>query len=77
MDNLVSSPGSKQPLVMPLMILPVRFVDHGVGGWLALGAVLMLGARHGRYGDEVGPSALIHTLAGTRVLDALRRLVRL
>ncbi len=27
-------------------------VVHGVGGWLALGAVLMLGARHGRYGDR-------------------------
>lgn len=27
-------------------------VVHGVGGWLALGAVLMLGARHGRYGEQ-------------------------
>ena len=27
-------------------------VVHGVGGWLALGAVLMLSARHGRYGER-------------------------
>lgn len=27
-------------------------VVHGVGGWIALGAVLMLGARTGRYGDK-------------------------
>lgn len=27
-------------------------VVHGVGGWLALGAVLMLGARKGRYGER-------------------------
>ena len=27
-------------------------VVHAVGGWIALGAVLMLGARHGRYGKS-------------------------
>lgn len=27
-------------------------VVHAVGGWIALGAVLMLGARHGRYGSD-------------------------
>ena len=27
-------------------------VVHGVGGWLALAAVIMLGARTGRYGDR-------------------------
>ncbi len=27
-------------------------VVHAVGGWLALGAVLMLGSRHGRYGKD-------------------------
>jgi Amt family ammonium transporter len=27
-------------------------VVHSVGGWIALGAVLMLGARHGRYGKS-------------------------
>lgn len=27
-------------------------VVHGVGGWLALGAVLLLGARKGRYGKD-------------------------
>ena len=27
-------------------------VVHAVGGWLALGAVLMLGARHGRYTED-------------------------
>lgn len=27
-------------------------VVHGVGGWLALGAVVMLGARHGRYSSD-------------------------
>ncbi|MEQ6340917.1 MAG: ammonium transporter [Gammaproteobacteria bacterium] len=27
-------------------------VVHAVGGWIALGAVLLLGARHGRYGRD-------------------------
>ena len=27
-------------------------VVHAMGGWLALGAVVMLGARHGRYGKD-------------------------
>lgn len=27
-------------------------VVHGMGGWLALGAVVVLGARHGRYGKS-------------------------
>lgn len=27
-------------------------VVHGIGGWLALGAILMLGARTGRYGER-------------------------
>lgn len=27
-------------------------VVHGVGGWIALAAVLLLGARHGRYGKD-------------------------
>ena len=30
-------------------------VVHGVGGWLALAAVIMLGARTGRYGDRGTP----------------------
>ena len=32
-------------------------VVHAMGGWLALGAVLMLGARHGRYTKDGGVSA--------------------
>jgi Amt family ammonium transporter len=27
-------------------------VVHAMGGWIALGAVIMLGARHGRYGKD-------------------------
>ena len=27
-------------------------VVHAMGGWIALGAVIMLGARHGRYGNK-------------------------
>ncbi|MFK7858592.1 MAG: ammonium transporter [Granulosicoccus sp.] len=32
-------------------------VVHAMGGWLALGAVILLGARHGRYSRTGGPSA--------------------
>lgn len=32
-------------------------VVHGVGGWIALGAVLLLGARQGRYGKSGGMSS--------------------
>lgn len=32
-------------------------VVHGVGGWIALAAVLLLGARHGRYNKEGRVSA--------------------
>ncbi|TDY01055.1 ammonium transporter [Thiohalophilus thiocyanatoxydans] len=34
-------------------------VVHAVGGWLALGAVLMLGSRHGRYGKD-GRATVAH-----------------
>jgi Amt family ammonium transporter len=32
-------------------------VVHAMGGWIALGAVLVLGARHGRYGKDGAVSA--------------------
>lgn len=32
-------------------------VVHAMGGWLALGAVMLLGARQGRYGRDGGPGA--------------------
>lgn len=32
-------------------------VVHAMGGWLALGAVILLGARHGRYSKNGGSSA--------------------
>ncbi|MDX1252501.1 MAG: ammonium transporter [Gammaproteobacteria bacterium] len=32
-------------------------VVHAVGGWIALGAVVLLGARHGRYGRDGAVSA--------------------
>jgi Amt family ammonium transporter len=32
-------------------------VVHAMGGWIALGAVLLLGARHGRYGKDGSISA--------------------
>lgn len=32
-------------------------VVHAMGGWLALGAVILLGARHGRYNKEGGIAA--------------------
>lgn len=32
-------------------------VVHAMGGWLALGAVMLLGARQGRYGKNGGPGA--------------------
>jgi len=32
-------------------------VVHAMGGWIALGAVLLLGARHGRYGKDGSMSA--------------------
>lgn len=50
-------------------------VVHGVGGWLALGAVMMLGARKGRYGDKNGgkgrifpPSSIIWLALGSWML---------
>ena len=56
-------------------------VVHAVGGWIGLGAVLMLGARRGRYHKDGGiagahpPSSI--PFSRTRRLDPDRRLVRL
>ncbi len=48
-------------------------VVHGFGGWLALGAVIMLGARHGRYrkdGAVIGipPSSIPFLALGSWIL---------
>ena len=55
-------------------------VVHAVGGWIGLAAVLLLGARRGRYhkdGGISGASALQHSLPRAGRVDTDRRLVRL
>jgi Amt family ammonium transporter len=55
-------------------------VVHAMGGWIALPAVLLLGARHGRYnegGRNFRTPAVIDPLSGAWRLDSDRRLVRL
>ena len=62
----------------PLHDFAGSIVVHAVGGWLALAAVLRLGARTGRYGPDGRPySAVLDPVAGARHLAALHRLVRL
>ena len=51
-------------------------VVHAMGGWIALPAVLLLGARHGRY-NSLGAPAVVDSLPRPRCLDTDRRLVRL
>ena len=52
-------------------------VVHGVGGWIAFSAVILLGARLGRYGPRFGLSAQLHSLAGAWRLAFVHWLVRL
>ena len=40
-------------------------VVHGVGGWIAFSAVILLGARLGRYGPKGGLPAQLHSVAGS------------
>lgn len=53
-------------------------VVHGVGGWLALVAVLLLGIRHGRYkGGAAGCIPTVeYSVSGTGCLDSVYWLVR-
>ncbi len=47
----------KQSFGAPFHDFAGSVVVHAMGGWLALGAVIMLGARHGRYHKDGGIAA--------------------
>ena len=55
-------------------------VVHAMGGWIGLVAVLMLGARRGRYtkeGTHLGASAVVDSVPRAGRVDSFGRLVRL
>ena len=49
--------GWKKPLVLGSMILQAQWLLHAMGGWIALAAVILLGARNGRYKNDGRVSA--------------------